>query len=260
MIQNIEFVFCWHSSSWSFFFLYSCKYYSYLCLAVLAYCNSFLVVSRECCDNFFKRSWSFIKWRDWIDLSSLLYVRRLLFRLDPLSREACPWLITNNTCKTMHSSLCLEKPVNSSKKKSSNLCRLRINASIFSSSLLNQVWTNDVNCYKALSLVVAGITFKNVNRFSSSFIDSTALDSNCLGSRHYLACFTIMDPNGLLSNNFSAVVSRNFRHCFLHSETSASVKRFFLNIPVMISSVGNPIFNFLWLNMLCFFVRSNTVS
>ena len=55
------------------------------------------------------------------------------------------------------------------------------------------------NCSKALSPVVAGVTFKNVKDFSSSFIGSMVLlESKCFGSKHF-ACFTIMEPTGYLS-------------------------------------------------------------
>lgn len=155
----------------------------------------------------------------------------------------------------LHNSLCIETPVNSLKMESSNLCLLCLSACIFSGSILKHVWTNDINCSKAVFPVEVGITFKNVNQFSSSFIDSMALDSLCSGSRH-LICFMIMDPSGPLSNYFSALATRNFIHCFLNSETSALVTRSFLPVSVMVSSVASSVFNLLWLHMLSFFVRS----
>ena len=165
----------------------------------------------------------------------------------------------NTTCKTIQNSICIDTPVNSLKKKWSNLCLLHLNASIFSGSVLKQVWKSDVNCSKALSPVVAGITFKNLNGFSNNSIESTPLDSNCLGSRH-LARFTVMDHNGLLSNNYLAVAASNFKICSLNSEISPSVTRSFPTFSVMVGSVGNPIFNFFWLKMLSFFVRLGSLK
>ena len=150
-------------------------------------------MSREWGYNLTERRWSLIKQLDWIVDSSLSSVRGFLFRVNPFSTEICPWLIEKITCKIMHISL---------KKKSSNLSLLGLKAWIFSGSVLKQVWMKEKNCGKALSLVVADDTFKNVKCFSSSFTNLMALlESKWFGSRH-LACFTIMEPSGLLSNIF----------------------------------------------------------
>ena len=93
----------------------------------------------------------------------------------------------------------------------------------------------DENCSKALSPVVAGITFKNVKCFSSSFIDSMALlEWKCFGSRH-LACFMIMEPNGLQKLKTLFLKLRNF--CISHNQ-SASYFFFLYWSPFLYLCVG----------------------
>ena len=70
------------------------------------------------------------------------------------------------------------------------------------------------------------------------------LESKCFGCI-YLVFLTLLEPSGLLSNNVLVVATRNWRHCYLNSETSASVARCFLIISDTVSSVATPIFNIL---------------
>ena len=124
-ISDSRIRFCWSFACCCFLSLFSCKWLSYLCLSFLTCCTILLDMSREWGDNFPERS--LIKRQDWIVKSSI-FSARFLFRLDPLSTEAYPWLIVKITCKVMFSSPCKETSVNSLKKKSSNLCLLGLKA------------------------------------------------------------------------------------------------------------------------------------
>ena len=137
----------------------------------------------------------------------------------------------------MHSFLRKESPVNSLKKEVMHFS-LAWPKSLEFHLLCPSTALNES---RALSVVVEGMAFKNVKRFSNSFIDSMALlKSNCFESRH-LACFTIMGHSGV--------------HYFFNSETSLSVTRSFLIISRTVSLVANLIFNLLRLKKFSSFAR-----
>ena len=144
-ISDSTISFCWSFACCCFLSLFSCKWPSCLCQVFLTCCNILLDMFREWDDKLPENRWSLIKQRDWIVNSSIFLSRRFLFRQNPLSTEASPWLVEKITCKIMYSSLSKETPVNFLKKKSSNICFFCLRAWIFSGPVNKQVWMKDEN-------------------------------------------------------------------------------------------------------------------